>query len=399
MEICLLKNSIMDYPWGSHSAIPELLGKPSPSEKPQAELWMGTHAKAPSMVLLDSGSIPLPYLIEEKPAEMLGREAAERFNGKLPFLLKILAAAKPLSIQAHPSLQQAKEGYAGEQARGIAVDAADRNYRDQNHKPEIICALSSSFWSLKGFRPMDEIVSIWSSLECTELQAEIQYLQQEQNSTGLRAFFETLIRLRGNKKEAVLSNLLSRVEKLGDYREEKKWLSLLQEYYPGDSGILSILLLNLVELHPGEAVYTEAGELHAYLEGTGIELMANSDNVLRGGLTFKHIDIPELMRIVRFTPTGLRKLKPDLNSRDERVYKTPFNEFELSYLEVHDNNPYRSRKKRSIEIWINLTGNARIKAKGKTLHVRKGDSFLVPAGIPDYSISGNANLYRATIPL
>ena len=388
----------MDYPWGSHSAIPELLGKPSPSEKPQAELWMGTHARAPSMVLLDSGSIPLPYLIEEKPSEMLGREAAERFDGKLPFLFKILAAAKPLSIQAHPNLQQAQEGYAGEQARGIAVDAADRNYRDQNHKPEIICALSPSFWSLKGFRPMNEIISIWSSLECTELQAEIQYLQQEKNSTGLRAFFETLIRLRGKKKEAVLSSVLSRVEKLGDYREEKKWLSLLQEYYPGDSGILSILLLNLVELHPGEALYTEAGELHAYLEGTGIELMANSDNVLRGGLTLKHIDIPELMRIVRFTPAGLSKLKPDLNSRDERVYKTPFNEFELSYLEVRDNNPYWSLKKRSIEIWINLTGNARIRAKGKTLHVRKGDSFLVPAGIPDYSISGNANLYRATVP-
>ncbi len=399
MEIWLLKNSIMDYPWGSHSAIPELLGKPSPSEKPQAELWMGAHAKAPSMVLVGSDSIPLPYLIEEKPAEILGREVAEKFDGKLPFLFKILAAAKPLSMQAHPSLHQAQEGYAGEQARGIAVDAADRNYRDQNHKPEIICALSSSFWSLKGFRPLDEIVSIWSSLECTELQAEIQYLQQEKNSTGLRTFFETLIRLRGEKKEAVLSSVLSRVEKLEDYREEKKWLSILQEYYPGDSGILSVLLLNLVELHPGEALYTEAGELHAYLEGTGMELMANSDNVLRGGLTLKHIDIPELMRIVRFTPTGLSKLNPDLNSRGERVYKTPFNEFELSYLEVHDNNPYRSRKKRGIEIWINLAGNACIRAKGKTLRVRKGDSFLVPAGIPDYSISGNVNLYMATVPL
>ena len=132
-----------------------------------------------------------------------------------------------------------------------------------------------------------------------------------------------------------------------------------------------------------------------------MELMANSDNVLRGGLTVKHIDIPELMRIVRLTPTVLNKLKPDPNSRGERVYQTPFNEFELSYLEIHDNNPYRSRKKRGIEIWINLAGNACISwsAKQGTLRVRKGDSFLVPAGIPDYSISGNANLYRATVPI
>ena len=235
MSIHRLENPIRDYAWGSTNAISELLGIPNPNGEPQAEMWMGTHPDAPSLVT--------------------GQPLSD-IAGDLPFLFKVLAAAKPLSIQAHPSREQAIEGYAREDAAGIPLDAPHRNYRDRNHKPELICALTP-FEALCGFRKPEDIIATFRELAIPELAEPLA-------NFAIPSFLEAVLR---------------------------------------HSCDLSVHMLNRISLAPGEAIYLPARTLHAYLSGTGIEIMANSNNVLRGGLTQKHIDIPELIRILNFPPS------------------------------------------------------------------------------------------------
>jgi len=299
MQIAKLKNSIQEYAWGSYTAIPELLGEPSPAETPQAELWMGAHHKAPSEVIVGKRKIALPELIKEDPAAILGIKTAEKFNGSLPFLFKVLAMAEPLSIQAHPNLAQAIEGFAREKEQNIPIDGFKRNYRDANHKPEILCALTTC-WALKGFRPIEQIVSIMAPLNITGIAPHVEALDRNPNEQGLRRFFASLLTLDPESKRMAVTEVLVHIHHNTGVTEAdcgscRHWINKLNERYPGDIGVLSPLFLNLVEVKPGEALFLRAGQLHAYLQGVGIELMANSDNVLRGGLTPKHIDVAELL--------------------------------------------------------------------------------------------------------
>ncbi len=398
-EISILRNPIQDYAWGSHTAIPELLGGPTPSDKPQAELWMGAHPMAPSEVLVDGNWRPLPELIEKFPTEILGRGVAERFGGRLPFLFKVLAAAKPLSIQVHPNLDQAKEGFARENRLGIPLTAPNRSYKDENHKPEIISALTP-LWALNGFRKISDMISMLKEIDPSELSKEISDLAAHPDSNGLKRFFSTMMTMERTRQQRAVEETVAFAEKWAGEDPAFEWMLKLHAQYPGDIGVLSPVLLNVVQLEPGQAMCLDAGQLHAYLAGMGIELMANSDNVLRGGLTPKHIDVPELLRVLDFTEKEIAILAPEELVDGERTYPSEAEEFRLSVITVDAGAFYKSAKDRSVEIMISVAGRASVKdlERAEALDLKRGESILIPAAVRQYSIEGEATLYKASVP-
>ncbi len=388
-----LKNKIQEYEWGSKTAIPSILGLPSPSKKPMAELWMGAHPKAPSEVEVDGKWMRLDELISIKPKAILGKKVADKFGNQLPFLFKIIAAEKPLSIQAHPNKEQAINGFERENKLGIPLDAPERNYKDKNHKPEVLCAITR-FEALKGFRSIEEIVSLFKKAVPNSLKEEINLLERE----GLRSFFSAIMGLKAEKKEDAISELLNSSEKMKNDPVFSLVLRL-NNYFPKDIGIFSPLILNMYVLEPGEAIFLPAGELHAYIKGVGIELMANSDNVLRGGLTHKHIDVEELLNILRFEPSRVQKLKPVSVGKMELIYPAPVEEFILHKIRLKEREKFSSDEDRSIEIMIVIEGNAEISsATAKYMELKRGDSVLIPSVMPKYFLKGDATIYKATVP-
>ena len=290
-----LQNTIRDYAWGSRTAIPELTGV-EPDGKPQAELWMGAHESAPS--LLPSGD-SLYDVVSAGPSDVLGEETAERFEGRFPFLAKLLAAAQPLSIQAHPSREQAIDGYARDEADGIPRDAADRNYKDAWPKPEILIALEP-FDALVGFRPLEATVALLDALQPIGFEELTSLLR---DGKLREAFTQFMSSDRDSIRPLVAALAEACTSYAGEaFAMERETITRLCEDFPDDPGVLAALLLNRVRLERFEAVYLPAGNVHAYLRGLGFEVMANSDNVLRGGLTSKHVDVPELVSVVDFEP-------------------------------------------------------------------------------------------------
>jgi mannose-6-phosphate isomerase len=310
-----MRNSVQHYAWGSHTVIPELLGEPTPSREPYAELWMGAHPTAPSR-LADGTS-----LVEAAPG--------------LPYLLKVLAAEQPLSLQAHPSLDQARAGHAAEEARGVPTDAANRSYRDANHKPELLCALTP-VEALCGFREPSQTRKMLEALEVPALLTLTEPLTSPDPGVALRQTFSGLVTLpeseRGALVEAAVraaTRLLSEGVAEPEWAASLSWAVRLHETYPQDIGVVSSLLLNVVELAPGEGVYLHAGILHAYLHGAGVEIMASSDNVLRGGLTPKYVDVAELLNVLEFCPQPPDIVHPEREDVGIEVYRTPAPDFAL----------------------------------------------------------------------
>lgn len=396
-EIQTLENIIQEYSWGSKTAISSLLGKPTPSKNPQAEMWMGAHSLASSKILDGKRWVPLAKKIEKNPDAFLGKEIARKFEGKLPFLFKLLAAHKPLSIQAHPNIMQAKEGFLRENAAGIPLDARERNYKDQNHKPEIICALTP-FWALTGFRKVDDIISIFNKVNIPQLLGELNYLRDRQNKEGLKLFFQDLMTMSQEKKQKVVSHIVQFAKRYED-QPIYHWILELNKEFPGDIGVISPLFLNLVKLQAGEAIFLPSRKLHAYLKGFAIELMANSDNVLRGGLTHKHVDVGELLKILSFKETNVKIIKPQSISEIEHTYQIPIAEFALSLITI-DIEPYISQQNRSAEIMICLDGEAIISntKTGVEIPFYKGISVIIPACVDEYKIEGSATIYKAEVP-
>lgn len=397
--IGLLQNTIQYYVWGSPSAIPDLLDKENPSGKPWAELWMGAHSKAPSLVSYEGQKRSLIELIQKFPHDILGRNISEKFHNKLPYLFKVLAAAKPLSIQAHPDLAQAKDGFEKENRQNIPLDAPIRNYRDANHKPECICALSK-FHALYGFRTICEIVSLMTTACPGGLSEELDHLKTNPDSHGLKKFYTSLMTMDPAKQKRIVHEALQNIDQIYD-QNIINWMKKLAGEYPSDIGILSPILLNLICLEPGQALFLPAGELHAYLAGLGIELMANSDNVLRGGLTTKHIDLSELLKVVNFEPRPIDLLETKDCGENEKIFITPANEFVLSLISVSAENPYFSSTHRSAEILLCSDGEAALEdiAAKSRIKIKKGDSVLIPAAVNKYEISGNAVFYKAGVPV
>lgn len=399
MPIYRLENVVQPYAWGSTTAIADLLGLPAPTAVPQAELWMGTHPKGPSTVVDDDGRMPLHLLIERHPADILGHDVATRFGNALPYLFKVLAAARPLSIQAHPGKRQAEIGFARENREGKPMDAPDRNYRDDNHKPEIICALTP-FWGLNGFRSAATAAELLEPVCPPALEDALRDLKRFQGGQGLKSFFVAMMTLSADRVKRAAREVVDTAEPLAATSPVYRWIGDLARAYPADMGILSPALLNLIRLAPGEAMYLPAGQLHAYLDGVGIELMASSDNVLRGGLTPKHVDVPELLRVVRFAETAVDILTPEPVRPAESGYPCPAAEFSLGVIQSASGQPYSSASTRSVEILLCTGGAGRLQWGGpeETMAVRKGDSFLVPASLNGYSVYGNVTLYKASVP-
>ena len=399
-KIGLLKNTIQEYAWGSRAAIPELLGQSIPADTPQAELWMGAHPKAPSQVLSDGLWRSLPEVIQESPEEMLGQKVAARFFNKLPFLFKVLAAAKPLSIQAHPNKEQAVQGFARENELGIPLDAVHRNYRDDNHKPEIICALTP-FWALNGFRRIEETLSLLEEARIPDLAEIVSFLRSHSNRDGLKRFFNHLMTTDSGKQGKIVEQAVNSAEQRTPEEPLWMWMIKLNEEYPGDIGVLSPLFLNIVRLEPQQAMYLPAGELHGYLKGVGIELMANSDNVLRGGLTPKHIDVQELLAVLNFTDGDLNILSPSNLAAGEAIYSTEAEEFALSAIRINEAASFSSARDRSVEMMMCTEGEVSVTdlSAGDITLLTKGTSVIVPAAVEQYSIEGDGLLYKAAVPV
>lgn len=398
--ISLLKNKIQAYAWGSTQAIPELLGRPNPENRPQAELWMGAHPKAPSLAYQNGRWVSLQQLISQNPDDVLGKTVAKKFDNRLPFLFKILAAAKPLSIQAHPNKHQAQIGFQRENKQQIPIDAAERNYRDGNHKPECICALTR-FWALSRFRRIPNILTDLQQLNLKLLDDMRSELNQQPTAQGLKRFFTSLMSLSPDQKKQVVDEALKKAREAAGDRPEFTWMMKLAHHYPEDIGVLSPFFLNLICLEPGQAIYLDAGELHAYLEGLGIELMANSDNVLRGGLTPKHVDVPELLRILNFEGSDIALLTPEASVTNELIYPSPAAEFVLSVITLSTGNVYQSPLQRSVEMIVCTQGNLTIAEPDSHTETElpQGASVIIPASVTRYSLKGEGTCYKAGVPL
>ncbi|MDN6201112.1 MAG: mannose-6-phosphate isomerase, class I [Micrococcaceae bacterium] len=336
-----LSNTVRDYPWGSTTAIAELFGTRA-TGGPEAEMWIGAHPDSPSAASHPDleGTTPLDELVATDPVLFLGEETATRF-GRLPFLAKILAAEKPLSLQVHPTLDQARAGFAAEQEAGVDRSASHRNYKDDNHKPELLFALTA-FSALCGFRPAGESAALFTWLadtidadpELPDADGSAQAVARRTATTlgqgDLRGAFTQL--LSGGEDVARLVGLASAAVASGRHQVHDPGLAELETlngFHPGDPGVLVSLMLNHLTLEPGQAIYLPAGNIHAYLRGLGVEVMASSDNVLRGGLTGKHIDLPELMDTVDFHSLGVPHLEAAENLLGQEIYRPPFDEFQL----------------------------------------------------------------------
>jgi mannose-6-phosphate isomerase len=338
-----LTNVTRPYAWGSTTAIPDLLGR-EPSGGPEAEVWLGAHPDSPSIATMPDGStVPLDELIATDPVAALGAEAAAAFDGKLPFLAKILAAAEPLSLQVHPTLEQAREAFAAEEASGVPRDAGHRNYKDNNHKPEMIVALTD-FQALCGFRPaaesrrlFEQLIDLLGSGKVPAVLSDVvQDLSRADESEAIRTAFARLIDAGTDVADATTA-AAEAITSAGSATSGNPALATaatLAEKYPGDPGVLLSLLLNHVTLAPGEAIYLPAGNIHAYLQGLGVEVMASSDNVLRGGLTPKHVDAGELMKTVAFQALPVPRLEPVMTELDQQLWQPPFREFQLQRVEL-----------------------------------------------------------------
>ncbi|MGZ3459177.1 MAG: mannose-6-phosphate isomerase, class I [Archangium sp.] len=394
----LLDNVIQPYAWGSRTAIAELLGQPTPSVSCQAELWMGAHPGGPSRVRREMGVQTLLEAIRSAPERELGEAVARRFGQDLPFLLKVLAAETPLSLQTHPSLAQAREGYARENVLGVPLGASHRNYKDANHKPELICALTP-FDALCGFRRADETLALFDVLGLSDLEPLLAPLRAAPDAQGVARMFEALMTLpreqRGPRVDAVVAACAARAGQGGRFAEELRWAVRLGELYPGDPGVIGALLLNLVRLRPGEAIYLSAGNLHAYLRGVGVEIMASSDNVLRGGCTPKHVDVPELLRVLDFRCGPIPLVHAASTDGVEHVYPTPAEEFRLSRLQLSPGVSWRSER-RGPEILLCTGGAARLSVGRESLALPQGASVFVSAADGAYTLEGDGVVFRAT---
>lgn len=339
----LLEGAVRSYAWGSRTALAELAGRATPSDHPEAELWFGSHPGDPARIAgaaTSGDEADLLQVIRADPRGVLGPEVVDAFGTRLPFLIKLLAAAEPLSLQAHPSLAQAREGYAAEEAAGIPRDSPQRNYRDDNHKPELVVALTE-FDALAGFRDPHRTVALLEALAVPALEPSIALLREEPDAQGLRTLFTTWITLPSLGLTELAPAVVEAAVGLAESTDDPEFALAAQttvdlaREYPGDVGPLAALLLNRVRLQPGQGLYLPAGNLHAYLHGVGVEIMASSDNVLRGGLTPKYVDVPELLRVLDFTPCPQPVVVPEPDALPGvQRYRTPTREFALSVIRL-----------------------------------------------------------------
>ena len=395
-SIYKLKGKLLHYAWGGYDFLPGLLGINNIEHKPFAEYWMGAHPLAPSELITKDGDISLYTLIKEDPDRVISEKVFNRF-GELPYLFKVQDVREILSIQVHPSKEEAEKGFDREEAEGIPINAPYRNYKDRNHKPEMLVALSE-FWLLHGFTQVPLIEKILE--ETPEFNVLLPYFRRE----GLKALYQFVMEMEQPEINAMLTNLVKReIRRKNDGELTKEmpgwWITKLfegkTEIGDIDKAIFSIYFFNIVKLQPGEGLFQGAGVPHAYMEGQCVELMANSDNVLRAGLTPKHIDVTELMK-----HTVFQSIVPNIMCGNEvlpgeKIYPCPVADFGITKIDLSATVSYATQAS-SLDILIVTEGGALV---NNTLVLKRGEAIAVFAG-ESYTIeaSGNCTLFKAFVP-
>lgn len=395
-NIYKLRGKVMHYAWGGFDFIPNLLGVPNTQHEPFAEYWMGAHPLAASELLTPEGSVSLHKAIEQEPERILSEKVYQRFGG-LPYLFKAQDVKDILSIQVHPSKEEAEKGFDREEAAGIPVNAPHRNYKDRNHKPEMLVALTD-FWLLHGFKQAAEIEMVLDTVP--EFNIFLPLYRRE----GLKTLYQFVMEMKQPEINALLINLIKReIRRKNDAELTKEmpgwWVAKIfegkDEIGDIDRAIFSIYFFNIVNLHPGEGLFQGAGMPHAYMQGQCVELMANSDNVLRAGLTPKHIDVPELMKHTLFEAVVPNIMKGIPLQTGEKIYPCPVDDFGIARLELSAATPYTA-KAGSLEIMLVTAGGAVI---NHSLVLKKGEVAAVFPG-EEYTIqpSGDCVIFKAFVP-
>lgn len=391
-----LQGTVQHYSWGGASFLPKLLSIENPNHKPFAEYWLGIHAGGPASIEVNQQAVLLSDAIATDPKAALSEPVFNHFGG-LPYLFKILDVKDMLSIQVHPTKEYAKVAFEKEEAAGIALNAPNRNYKDINHKPEIMLAMSE-FWLLHGFKSEAKI------LETLENIAEFQVLVPLYKTEGLKGLYQFLMEMEQAQVDSLLSPVVKRAlrnkqEGKVDRSAPDWWVAKLYENAAGilpiDKGVFSIYLFNIVRVMPGQGIFQDAGVPHAYLEGQNVELMANSDNVLRGGLTPKHIDVEELIHNIKFEsiePVIIEGTKPCMG---ESVYPAPVQDFGIASITLDGSNSY-SYEAESLDMFLVVEGGCVV---NNQMSVKTGEAFVVfPGNKLNIHASGKTLIYRAFVP-
>jgi mannose-6-phosphate isomerase len=377
-----LECPVQPYAWGSRAFLASLRGRPVPSPEPEAELWLGAHPSAPSLAVVDSGTVPLGTLFGISPATMLGPAVTAEYGNRLPYLFKVLAADEPLSLQVHPDAAQAREGYERQRAGGFSA----LTYTDPYPKPELLVAVTD-FDALCGFRHPEVTLEYLVRLGVAELTPVISALASSSDpATRLRAATQLLLGWPAAQRAELVSAVVDAGEPLA---------LRLAKHHPGDVGVVLALLLNHVRLRPGEALFMPAGNVHSYLAGAGVEIMGASDNVLRAGITTKHIDAAELMRLVRYEVLAdpvypAVQVGPGLT-----VWSPPVTEFRLARgtasagtaVTLPGDGP---------RIVVCLQGTAELSSGDSQTRLQPGEAVFVPAADPAVVLSGDAEVFQAS---
>lgn len=402
-----LRGVVKDYAWGSSSAIPALfdLGE---SETPVAELWLGTHIAGPARLSdgivyctepIAEGPDLRSYVLDD-PKGCLGDVSG--MGNTLPYLLKLIAPAKPLSLQVHPSREQAQRRFLDEQDAGIELTDPTRSYLDHNHKPELLLALER-FEAIAGFRAPRRVADVIADLPCDIAETMTSYLRQDLSAAGIRRCFEYLLSDETCPTPEQIADFVAgcqaRLEK-GDSPSQRadRIVTHLHSHYPGDPGVAASVLLNPVTLHPGEALFVPAGTVHAYLFGVGVEIMANSDNVLRAGLTSKHIDVPEVLATVDYIAAPPIRIAPERSSQVTRTYYAPVDDFELSVTTLRDWNEVQALPGRGPRILLALSGAVDVATEEQRITLNLGEAVFVRADEGNLQVKGVGELVQADVP-
>jgi len=397
-KIFLLKGKVQHYAWGGFEFIPHWLGVDNEEHKPFAEYWMGAHPSASSDILTPNGELSLNQLVTDYPEDFIGDKVQQKF-GELPYLFKILDVKDMLSIQVHPTKIEAEKGFEAEEAAGIPIGASNRNYKDKNHKPEVMVALSE-FWLLHGFKQKDAL------RETLQTVPEFAGLEDIFTTAGYKGLYQYVMELEQEKVNELLAPLVERElarKKAGELSRDQPgwWVAKLFEGSDKtteiDRGVFSIYFFNIMKALPGEAVFQGAGVPHAYLEGQNVELMANSDNVLRGGLTPKHVDVPELLKHTLFEGVEPKVIPGNETSKGETNYPCPVPDFGITKIELDASQTYHS-KASSLEIIVVIKGDLEIKG-GNVVSAKHGEAVAILKD-ESYTIStaGGVLAYKAFVP-
>lgn len=408
----LLRNEIRHYAWGSTSAIPDFLGT-APDGSPVAELWISAHPLGSSIVLRPDGEISLDDLVRLKPQEVLGERVRSSFADRLPFLMKVIAPGSPLSIQVHPDLETARQGYEAAEAAehgGTGPEPGNRTYLDPFHKPEMLFALTP-FELLCGFRSAAAISAIFAVLGLEALCGHVAQLHGASGSpsdegAAIRGVFEELTRLPAAEASALVNACVARAKTLlaeGCSAEMSmgthdglRTMVETAHHFPDDVGVVVSAMLNRASLEPGESIYVGSGVVHCYLSGLGIEIMAASDNVLRAGLTPKHLDVPELLRIAKFAPSPVEHVDPELDGHCA-LFAPTVAEFEMRSIVVEQGDEHVLELD-GPKLALAVDGTIELAAASESCALSKGESVLIYDATGSVRVLGNGQLVVGSVP-